>query len=158
MHSLMTVCSAVCTVCCVDRGPQLSQLISSKQLICPLDGLDLDRRTVVALLHPPPLSWRKTLSRPGQERLNRQKKHLTNGSIFTVFGFGHDGETATHQSSFLLCSCCASLLQERSTEARDQRGGGGVEGRTDREAEQRVGGGTEEGERDTVVRREASSH
>lgn len=39
------------TVCYVDCGPQLSQLISGEQLICPLNRLD--RRAAVALLDFP---------------------------------------------------------------------------------------------------------
>lgn len=103
----------------MDRGPHLSQLISGEQLIGPLHRLD--RRAAVALLHLPavPQHRQTILPRTNQQTGQRSEWQTSKCSHFSqLLDCGRHGETATRQSAFLLRSCCASLLQKRSTEGK----------------------------------------
>lgn len=90
----------------MDRGHQLSPPISVKDLVCPPD-----RRTIIALLHSTAVpSWTKN----SKEVIQASDQLL----LLLLFGSGRNGQTATHQSAFLLHGCCASLLQRRTTEGK----------------------------------------
>lgn len=89
----------------MDRGHQLSPLISVKDVVCPPD-----RRTIIALLHSTAVpSWTKN---------SKEDIQASDQLLLWLFGSGRNGQTATHQSAFLLHGCCASLLQRRTTEGK----------------------------------------
>ncbi|XP_051266388.1 choline-phosphate cytidylyltransferase B isoform X2 [Dicentrarchus labrax] len=92
-----------CKVCSMDRGPQLSQLISGEQLICPLDKLD--RRTVVALPHFPRCAGAETGS---FLRLNSKadRKHIAILILHDRLGFL---DAMVKQRRIRAHSCCAAV-------------------------------------------------